>query len=157
MAVNFMDMTIGIDNDKIVTTLFEKPMALYLYIPPHSAHPPGVTAGHIFGEILRIHRLCSAQDDILERTQKFFCRLRSRGHQPQQILPIFIKAIANAKKYIATSDEERQQIFNQKEEEARVERDSMWSTTPTVQKLLKFKSYLKISFFAPMMKHRSMN
>ena len=119
MAVNFMDMTISIDNDKIVTTLFEKPMALYLYIPPHSAHPPGVTAGHIFGEILRINRLCSAQDDILERTRTFFRRLRSRGHQPQQILPIFIKAIANAKKYIATSDAERQQIFNRKEEEAR--------------------------------------
>ena len=48
MVVEFMDMTTSIDNDKLVTTLFKKPMALYLYIPPHSAHPPRVITGHIF-------------------------------------------------------------------------------------------------------------
>jgi hypothetical protein len=32
--VDFMDMTISIEEDKIVTTLFEKPSNFYLYTPP---------------------------------------------------------------------------------------------------------------------------
>ena len=41
-TVNSMDMTISIREDWIVTSLYEKPMNLYLYIPPHSAHLLGV-------------------------------------------------------------------------------------------------------------------
>ena len=43
--VNYMYMTISIREDRIVTSLYEKSMNLYLYIPPHSAHPPGVLTG----------------------------------------------------------------------------------------------------------------
>ena len=57
-------------------------------------------------QLIRIHCLCSAQDDILARIRTFLCRLRSWGHQLQQILPIFNKAIVNAKKYIATINAE---------------------------------------------------
>ena len=36
--VNYMDMTITIRKDWIITLLYEKAMNLYLYIPPHSAN-----------------------------------------------------------------------------------------------------------------------
>ena len=62
-----MDMTISIRKDRIVTSLYEKLMNLYLYIPPHSAHPPGVLTGLVSGNILRIHLLCSDEDDINRR------------------------------------------------------------------------------------------
>ena len=62
--VNYMDMTISIHEGRIVTSLYEKAMNLYLYIPPHSAHPPGVLTGLVSGNILRIHSLCSEQEDI---------------------------------------------------------------------------------------------
>ena len=65
--VNYMDMTIAIRGDWIVTLLYEKAMNLYLYIPPHSAHPPGVLTGLVSGNILQIHLLCSEQDDIIGR------------------------------------------------------------------------------------------
>eukprot|EP00957_Ditylum_brightwellii_P149548 11388188-Ditylum_brightwellii.AAC.1 len=48
---NFMDLTIMIKDGKIVTKLYEKSLNLYLYTPPHSAHPPGVLNGIIFGQI----------------------------------------------------------------------------------------------------------
>ena len=56
--VNYMDTTITIRGDRIVTLLYEKVMNLYLYIPPHSAHPPVVLTGLMSGKILRIHSLC---------------------------------------------------------------------------------------------------
>ena len=63
-TVNYMDMTISIREDWIVTLLYEKAMLLYLYILPHSTHPLGVLTGIISGNILRIHSLCSKQEDI---------------------------------------------------------------------------------------------
>ncbi|KAL7524310.1 hypothetical protein ACHAXR_000518, partial [Thalassiosira sp. AJA248-18] len=44
-SVVFMDMTIEIVGGKIETSLYAKPLALYLYIPPHSCHAPGVLSG----------------------------------------------------------------------------------------------------------------
>eukprot|EP00957_Ditylum_brightwellii_P052835 4005533-Ditylum_brightwellii.AAC.1 len=46
--VNFMDFSISIENSHIKTTLYEKPLNLYQFIPPHSAHPPGIITGIIF-------------------------------------------------------------------------------------------------------------
>ena len=40
--VDFMDLTISITNGQISMSVFEKPLNLHLYIPPHSAHPPGL-------------------------------------------------------------------------------------------------------------------
>jgi len=35
----FMDLTLSIANNRIESSLHEKPQNLYLYIPPHSCHP----------------------------------------------------------------------------------------------------------------------
>ena len=59
-SVNFLDLTLTIMPDgHTKTKLFEKPMALHLYIPPHSMHPPGILTSHMFGSILRKFRLNS--------------------------------------------------------------------------------------------------
>eukprot|EP00956_Cyclotella_meneghiniana_P031504 scaffold82847_cov56-Cyclotella_meneghiniana.AAC.1 len=106
-SVDFMDITMKIVDGKIDFTLFEKALNLYLYIPPKSAHPPGVLTGLIFGNILRIHQLCSRDDDINDRLRVFFRRLRHRGYSSEALLPIFQKAVDNAKKYLRTSPESR--------------------------------------------------
>jgi len=105
-SVNFLDLTITITGDEFTTTLYEKPMALYLYIPPHSAHPPGITPGHVNGEVLRIHRLCSDEDDIIERCRVFFRRQLDRGHKAETLIPLFRKAVTNAHKFLAKSQEQ---------------------------------------------------
>ncbi|KAL7538735.1 hypothetical protein ACHAXR_010425 [Thalassiosira sp. AJA248-18] len=63
------------------TTVYEKPtIALYLFVPPHSDHPPGVLPGHIFGNILRIFRLNSDEEDFTQDTIEFFNRFTCSGH-----------------------------------------------------------------------------
>jgi hypothetical protein len=106
-SVNFMDLTISIvDDGKLETTLFEKPMNLYLYIPPHSSHPRGVFTGLVFGQVLRIRRLCSKQSDADSKISEFFQRLLARGHTQESLAPLFSRAEENAKAYLARSKEE---------------------------------------------------
>jgi hypothetical protein len=57
--VIFMYMTIEISGNRLVTSLYSKPMALYHYIPPMSCHPPSALTGLFFGHALQIFQLCS--------------------------------------------------------------------------------------------------
>ena len=95
-----MDMTISIRKNQIITSLYEKPMNLYLYIPPHSAHPPGVLTGLVSGNILWIHLLCSKQDDIDLRMKEFYARLLVRQYQRDLLIPAFTKGITRARAFI---------------------------------------------------------
>ena len=101
--VDFMDLTISIHKGKITTSLFEKPLNLHLYIPPHSAHPPGLLPGIVHSTIFRIFTLCSDPNDQILRTKVFFKRLQARGYKSNQIKPLFLKAIAHAKTYYGPS------------------------------------------------------
>ena len=66
-TIDFMDMTISINKSNCIeTTLFEKRLNLHLYIPPHSAHPPGLLPGIVYGTLVRIFTLCSDNEDKLQ-------------------------------------------------------------------------------------------
>ena len=103
-----MDLTISIHQGKITTSLFEKPLKLHLYIPPHSAHPPGLLPGIVHSTIFRIFTLCSDSNDQILRTKVFFKRLQARGYKSNQIKPLFLKAIACAKTYYGPSMSKKQ-------------------------------------------------
>ncbi len=100
-SCTFMDMTIAINNNTATTTIFEKAQNLYLYIPPTSAHPPGMIHGLIYGNILRIHRLCTHPHDIQSKSQEFFTRLTQQGYSPFKITPIFKQAHINALSFLS--------------------------------------------------------
>ena len=91
--VDFLDLTISINNGIINTTLFEKLQNLHLYITPQSAHPPGVLKGLVFGQIYRIYDLCTDHSDICKHIQDFFKHLRARGHTREALLLLFRTAI----------------------------------------------------------------
>jgi hypothetical protein len=85
-TVDFLDLTLTIRKDRVQSTLFEKAMNLYLYLPPHSAHPPGVLKGLIAGMVLRILRLTSDPDERKAHGQGFFNCLRARGYLASTLL-----------------------------------------------------------------------
>ena len=104
--IDFMDLTISIVGNRIETNLFEKPMSLHLFIPPHSCHPAACFGSLIHGGVLRIHRLCSRQEDIKFWLTKFYSYLLDRGFQHHKILPVFRRASFNAQEYMLRSDVE---------------------------------------------------
>ena len=91
-TVDYLDLTISIADTKIHTTLYEKELNLYLYIPQHSAHPPGVLTGLVLGNCHRIHTLCSSPADVQQLLQRFFDRLLRRGYSSSLLLPLFRRA-----------------------------------------------------------------
>jgi hypothetical protein len=96
MKVDFMDLTISIQEERIHTTLYEKPSNLHLYIPSHSCHPPSLLAGVVHGMIFRIYTLCSDDQDKHARANEFFQQLRRRGYTTSQLQPLFRAAISRA-------------------------------------------------------------
>ena len=69
--VVFMDLSLTITNGRIATSLYAKPMALHLYIPPFSCHAPGISSGLIYGHFFRVMMLCSHQHDIEQELSSF--------------------------------------------------------------------------------------
>ena len=102
--LDFMDLTIEIVGNKIETNLYEKPLALHLYIPPKSCHPTSCVGSLISGMVLRIYRLCSRTDDIKYWLCQFLHCLLDRGYQLDKISPVFTQAVANAEHFISRSD-----------------------------------------------------
>ena len=93
-------MTISICEDRIVTSLYEKSMNLYLYIPPPSVHPLGVLTVIVSGNILHIYSLCSNKDHINRRMKELYARLLDRGYQHDLLNPTFAKGITGARAFI---------------------------------------------------------
>lgn len=94
-------MIVEVVGDKLETSIYHKPQALHLYLPPNSCHAPGVVYGLISGMALRIHSLCSREQDIEKELVFFFRCLVYRGHQANVLVPLFSKAITNAKEYLS--------------------------------------------------------
>jgi hypothetical protein len=79
-------------NGRLLTKLYEKELHLYLYLPPHSAHPPGLLKGLIAGMIYRILRLTTDAADIRSDIQNLYNRLRRRGYSCETLSPLFATA-----------------------------------------------------------------
>jgi hypothetical protein len=85
----FLDLTITIKNDKLHTKTYQKPLNLYLYIPPLSSHPFSLITGEMYHYWLQN----SDKQDSTEITTQFLCLLQ-RGHQLNDIIPL-LKTVPN--------------------------------------------------------------
>ena len=88
--VVYMDMSLSIWEGKIHSKLYKKKLALHLYIPSHSVHPPGVNA-YGANSVGFFHQLCTELADIQHEIDEFYEQLLAHGHQPSTLLPVFRK------------------------------------------------------------------
>jgi hypothetical protein len=111
-----MDFNIKIEDGRIVTSLYIKPMAHYLYIPPNSSHAPGTLTGLVYGQVLQVYQLCLRSKDIDTKLARFYHQLCARGYHPCQLLPLFKKAINNACTYLSCTDDKQCFIAKEKKD-----------------------------------------
>lgn len=93
-SVDFLDLTISIDNGKISTKTFQKDLNLYQYIMPTSAHPPWMMPGIIYSLMKKYKRQNTYEHDYNDMAVKLFKRHVARGWDR-----------ATMKRYILDADE----------------------------------------------------
>ena len=76
---------------KLDTTLYQKPMNKYLFLPFQSAHPLSVFKGWITCYICRIRVLCSIDEMFELHKENFRYRLRRRGYPTKFLNHLFGK------------------------------------------------------------------
>jgi len=92
-SITFLDLTIDVNaNGTIKTKTFQKPTNLHLYIPPNSAHPPGVLKSIIYGNLRRYWLQNTDVTDYINIAQQFASRLCARGYDRNKIMELFIQA-----------------------------------------------------------------
>jgi hypothetical protein len=79
LQVQFLDLSIQKGTTGISFETFQKPMNLYLYIPPLSVHPSSCFKGLIFGKIRRYWTQNNPRK-FQEILLNFIWRLLDRGH-----------------------------------------------------------------------------
>ena len=91
---HFLDLNISKKGSSITTSTFQKPLNLYLYIPPLSAHPPSCFKGLIHGE-LRRYWAQNNPTDFAAILSNFILRLTARGHKLENLIPLISEAAAS--------------------------------------------------------------
>jgi hypothetical protein len=93
-TIDFLDLTISLkkEGNTITYKTFQKPMNLFLYIPGHSAHPPGVLKSLIFGLIQTYYRQNKENNNFRHNVKLLFKQLLQQGHSYEVIHPVFVKA-----------------------------------------------------------------
>ena len=90
-SVDFLDLTLSIENCRIVSRTFQKDINLYLYIPPLSAHM-GCIKGTIFGLIRRYYAQNTYRHDFVHFCRLLYRRLLARGWERDFLRPLFMEA-----------------------------------------------------------------
>ena len=86
-------VTLSIEDGRIVSRTYQKPMNLFLYLPPSSSHPPGCIKGTIYGLINRYHAQNTYRKDYLYFVTMLYKHLLDRGWEREHIRKLMIEAI----------------------------------------------------------------
>ena len=109
LATTFLDLNIKITHpsaskipyqihQSISFSTYQKEHNLYLYLPPHSAHPPGITRSLIHGLIRKYWIQNTHSQDFHKMTKLLFQRLLARGHPENTLRSLFLQAAKNIDK-----------------------------------------------------------
>jgi hypothetical protein len=84
-AVVFLDMTVYKEGNKLHVREYQKPGNPHLYVPAHSAHPPGLLKAIIYGNVKRLYKINSKKADLNTSLKRFTYQLSLRGYSMSNI------------------------------------------------------------------------
>ena len=93
--VNYLDITITIDNQGVSTNLFNKvdnfnfPVVMFTF--PSSNIPMSLGYNIFYGQVLRYSKICTKKQDFLIKTKQLYNTLKSRGYKVDQLCKRFAK------------------------------------------------------------------
>ena len=84
--VEFLDLQIFVENERLETNLYIKPSNLQLYLDFFSNHPEPCKQGVVYGQALRIVERCSKLEDRDHHLENLKQKLQTRNY-PEKICP----------------------------------------------------------------------
>ena len=87
----FLDVRVSLCSSRIagvnlmVTSLYQKKMNRYQYLPYYTCHPTHMVKSWVASETMRYARLCFHKHDFMEIINLFKARLKARGYPPHVI------------------------------------------------------------------------
>ena len=91
-TVDYLDISIKMQNGSFVTKTYQKPINLYQYIPPGSAHPLGMMEGVVHGILTQYYYQNSRQEDFWKISMQFYRHLKARGWERATLEQFFVDA-----------------------------------------------------------------
>lgn len=99
---DLLDLNISINSDNALSfKTFKKKYNLYLYVPSHSAHPPGFLGSLIFNTLSTYWDQNTKTSDYQHFASLFFHRLKQRGYDKDALDDCFRAAAMNIDKLVA--------------------------------------------------------
>ena len=92
-SVDFLDLTLTIEDGRIKTKTFQKANNPYLYIPPHSAHTPSIIKGTVRSLLSTYFYQNSEFSDFKYYASLLFKRLQMQGWDPTVLRSLFSTAL----------------------------------------------------------------
>ena len=97
-SVNFLDMTLSINFNRIISRTYQKKMNLHLYIPPASEHSPCNIKGIIFSLVQRYFKQNTFLTDFVHFVGLLYYRLILRGWDRPTITNHILEATSKVEK-----------------------------------------------------------
>ena len=91
-STNFLDLTIEIKDGAFITRTYQKPISLFQYLTPHSAHPPWIIKAMIHGLLRKYYYQNTNREDYWKIAMQLYKRLKARNWDQATLKPIFVAA-----------------------------------------------------------------
>ena len=78
--MNFLDITLTIDSDRIATNIYHKPTDSHNYLRSSSSHPPSCKNSLPYAQLHRLRRICSDDADFAQESQHMLEFFHNRGY-----------------------------------------------------------------------------
>ena len=88
-SVPFLDTMVSINGNSLKTTLYSKETDAHLYLRKSSCHPPSCTKGIVKGELLRVRRICTLDEDFKKSAQKIMGYFSERGFKKEEMVSTY--------------------------------------------------------------------
>ena len=97
-SITFLDTRVTWEGNHLITDLYTKPMDTHQYIHRHSCHPPNCKASIAYSQALRIHRICSKENDYERLVGELKTYLVARGYNEAEVTRQIRKATGQDRK-----------------------------------------------------------